>query len=378
MFGRASAIWFMRIAAIFAAVGAVQPAWGLIISTDQPLSDTASSAGFPYWTNVGWRGTRTGSNSDGSCVYLGDSWVLTANHVGTGNVILDGVSYAPIDGTSQRIGSADARVFRIANPSADLQPVTIFDGTLTPGMEVRMFGTGLDQLPNKTYWRVTSSSGQTQWDEVSNHYLANASGYYWTSAPAERVKRWGTNEISDAYLQSGNYYFQTSFDEGDTTYEANGADKDSGGPVFINNGGSWELIGITVGLTAWAGQPDAAVDWVSWSGTSGNSTIMVDLTQYRDLIGSDTPEPEPILGDLNFDDFVDQVDLDIVLDSWGDSVAPGDPADANGDGFVGQGDLDVVLDNWGNGTPPPGQPLPEPGSLSILALAAGLIIKRRR
>lgn len=362
---------------MLAALFLSRPAWGLIISTSQPLSDTESAAGFPYWANVGWRGTRTGANSDGSCVYLGDSWVLTANHVGSGNVILDGVTYAVIEGTSQRIGSADARVFRIANPSSDLQPVAIYNGTLSAGTQVRMLGTGLDQDPVKTYWKVTTPGGVPLWTEVPRNQ-ANASGYYWTSNPAERIQRWGTNQIADVYQASGNYFFQTSFDKGDTTYEANGADKDSGGPVFINNGGSWQLAGIIVGLNVWVGQPNAGVDWVSWSATSGNSTVMVDLTRYRDLVLADTPHPQPIPGDLNLDDFVSQGDLDLVLGSWGQFVEPGNPADPSGDGFVGQTDLNIVLANWGDGTPPPSQPAPEPGTLAILALAGAAAVLRRR
>ena len=111
--------WVLLVASVMAALPCAS-ATALIISTNQPLSNTEGAAGFPYWDNVGWRGTRTGDdgiNGDGSCVYLGDSWVLTANHVNPGNVILNGVTYAAIDGTSRRIDSIDARVFRIANPS---------------------------------------------------------------------------------------------------------------------------------------------------------------------------------------------------------------------------------------------------------------------
>jgi hypothetical protein len=323
---------------------------GLIISTDQDLADTASDGGFPYWGNVGWRGLRTGSNSDGSCIYLGRSWVLTANHVGAGNVTLNGVEYAYISGTVSRIASADAKVFRIANPPADLQPVTIYADELATGTDVRMLGTGLDQDPTRTYWRLTG--GGTVWEETTQHN-ADASGFYWSDPPV-RVKRWGTNRISDVYTSGGNYFFQTSFDRGDTTYEANAADKDSGGAVFVNTGATWQLAGISVGLSTWMGQPAAAVDWVSWSSTtSGNSTVMVDLTRYRDEIIAKTPQPKPIPGDLNHDDFVGEADLDIVLSSWGQHVTPGATPDPSGDGFVGQADLDIVLSRWGSGTPPP-------------------------
>jgi len=52
-------------------------------------------------------------------------------------------------------------------------------------------------------------------------------------------------------------------------------------------------------------------------------------------------------GDLDGDGFVGQGDLDMILDKWGWTVDPSDPADVNGDGFVGQDDLDTLLANWG-------------------------------
>lgn len=379
-----------KVLIVLAMVGVLcSSAPGIIISTGQPLSDTEVAAGFTYWDNIGWRGTLTGSNSDGSCVYLGDSWVLTANHVGSGNVIFDGVTYAEIAGTSQQISNADARVFRIANPSASLQAVTIFDGQLSSGTAVKMFGTGLDQEPDKTYWRVTPSGPDFIWSEVPTKNQADASGYYWANSPATRIKRWGTNEIDDVFTSSGRYYFETAFDEGDTVYEANAADKDSGGAVFTNNGGSWELIGISIALSYWADQPDAAVDWVDWSTSSGNRTRMVDLTQYRDEILAATPEPIPLPGDLNGDDLVAGADLDIILTSWGMFVDPSDPADPSGDGLVAGADLDIVLTYWGTGTPPPAgesqipEPataamIPEPATVAILALGGLVGLKRRK
>jgi len=355
---------------IFALVGLpCGPASGLIISTSHDLADTEVAAGFAYWDNVGWRGTSTGS-SDGTCIYLGDSWVLTANHVRVGQVVLGGVTYAPIADTGQRIGGADLLVFRIANPP-DLPSVPITELSLTEGMSVRMLGTGRDQETDRTYWRVSGST----WTE-SNPGLANAAGYKWA---ATRIKRWGTNEIHSVFQNSGHYYFRTSFDKQDTSYEAHGADKDSGAPVFIDNGGSWELAGLLVGLTGWQGQPDAGIDWVSWHPTSGNETTMHDLTYYRQAILDATPEPEPLPGDLNGDDYVSQSDLDLVLDSWGQYVDSGHPADPSGDGFVGQTDLDWVLDNWGNGTPPPlGAPAPEPTAAILMAVAGPVVLSRRR
>jgi len=96
----------------------------------------------------------------------------------------------------------------------------------------------------------------------------------------------------------------------------------------------------------------------------------------------DMPTEEPqIWGcppDLNFDGFVGQFDLDIVLAMWG---ASGEEitdlrADFNKDEFVGQTDLDYVLDWWGQGTPPT-SPVPEPATLGILAFCGFALLRRK-
>ena len=77
-----------------------------------------------------------------------------------------------------------------------------------------------------------------------------------------------------------------------------------------------------------------------------------------------------LTGDLDGDGFVGINDLNIVLANWNQNIPPGDPlADPSGDGFVGIDDLNEVLGNWNAGTPPSGaNTIPEPGSVSLLAL----------
>jgi hypothetical protein len=76
---------------------------------------------------------------------------------------------------------------------------------------------------------------------------------------------------------------------------------------------------------------------------------------------------EPLSGDLNGDGFVGIADLNLVLQSWNDSVSDGHLADPSGDGFVGIEDLNVVLGNWNAGTAP-GIVLPEPTALALTSL----------
>ncbi|MCC6681946.1 MAG: exo-alpha-sialidase [Phycisphaeraceae bacterium] len=101
---------------------------------------------------------------------------------------------------------------------------------------------------------------------------------------------------------------------------------------------------------------------------------------YSDLL---TP------GDANADGKVNLADLQILGDNWLSGGADWDLADFNGDGVVNLADLQIIGDNWGFGTTPDvsfdqamqqsGLTLPEPGALSLLAMAvSGLILRRKR
>jgi hypothetical protein len=88
-------------------------------------------------------------------------------------------------------------------------------------------------------------------------------------------------------------------------------------------------------------------------------------------------------GDLNADGFVGIADLGLVLGAWNQNVSPGVLllGDPTGDGFVGIQDLNIVLGNWNTGTPPVEEAMasiPEPGSLTLLAVLGVYASRRRR
>ena len=84
-------------------------------------------------------------------------------------------------------------------------------------------------------------------------------------------------------------------------------------------------------------------------------------------------------GDLDGNGWVDDADLTILKNAWGDSVVPLSQPDPSGDGWVGGADFDIVMKYWHWSAPTAGSSsVPEPGSLALLVLGSLVLLARRR
>ena len=235
------------------AIGAgPRPAAAVVISSETGSENTSPPADDPGFGRIGVPAVA-------SVVYLGNGWVLTANHVGDTDVTLDGVVYPRVPGsritfTNPDLSVPDLSAYRI-DPHPDLPILPIRASTPANGTPVVMIGHGVNR------------GGPVTWGEYAGFIAA-----------AGQSIRWGTNVVEGAGTLNGSAAFATVFDPAVSADEAQGAYGDSGGAVYAKNvQGEWELAGIMFTLGVYEEQP---YDYV----LEGNATYAIDLASYRDQI----------------------------------------------------------------------------------------------
>ncbi len=265
----------MRFLLLLTLLCLAAPSPAVVIDSGDGSGNTTMPVPDPGWDYVAARGGSL------TAVYLGDGWVLTANHVPTGAVELGGVSYDPIPGTDWRLRNADGskadlKLFALQTyPSWPLLPIASITPSL--GTDVVMIGQGLDR------------GAATSWDPNGPPPPGPIGGYLLENT---RTLRWGTNQIEDIPVDpiEDTWAIGTIFDaigSGGTPHEAQAANGDSGGALFVENGGSWELAGLLYVIFIYNGQPANAVLY-------GSATYAADLAMYRDEIKDVTGLPEPV------------------------------------------------------------------------------------
>ena len=231
-------------------------AQAVIIETGDGTGNVIAPPDDPGWANLGTRGNLT-------VVYLGRRWVLTANHVGAGNVVLEGQTYSPVPGSAIQFENpdtspADLMVFKIfGDPGLRRLDIASFPPVV--GDPISAIGNGRNRGSATTFMGL--------------------GGYNWGSGHS---MRWGSNVVSEIdILVDTTYSFAVTFtdplDPSATGDEAAGANGDSGGGVFTKVGGDWYLAGTLFAISQYTDQP-------STTSIYGNRLFAVDLSFYRDDI----------------------------------------------------------------------------------------------
>ncbi len=300
---------------IFAALllAAALPAHALIT----PSGTAANSASDPtfapisLWENVGAAGDSTGE-------YLGNGWIITANHVYRGSdpskivfsLTIAGVTHL-WSGNGTQFGAHDIFLAQLDPDGLGNLPdgygatgIPLATATPAVGTAVTYIGLG-DTFSTTALYIATGNPWPTT---VIDDAAVSVRVYPW----ATQAKTWGTNLIwgttAAGSTTSGGSPIATQTVAGDnalatdfsstrhpnlpasrdaaTAFETGAALYDSGSGVFVNVAGTWRLAGLTDTTDAFGGQPANSM-------TVDNNTYSIDLASYSPQISAIIATPEP-------------------------------------------------------------------------------------
>lgn len=238
----------------------------VLLSTGNGTENTTPPSADPGFDNVGVVDGLSG-------VYVGNGWVLTANHVGEKPIQLQGVIYDPVPGSRVRfqnpdLSFADLMVFKLLGPNPPLPALAITDSPPALNTLITIIGNGRNRGTDTTWMGID--------------------GWNWGTGT---TLRWGTNKISQLNtIVFGTQSFWIVFDDLNPG-QAAGQDEadlvtgDSGGAAFTGSGASAELIGILFARAPFENQP---------ANTSlfGNGGIIANLFAYRSAILAVIDQPD--------------------------------------------------------------------------------------
>jgi hypothetical protein len=244
---------------------------GVLIDGSNGLANVAPFA-VPVLDNIGVRGGL-------SAIYLGNGVVLTANHVGAGDVTFGDTVYSYVPGSAVRLVNNDGSypdllMFEIY-PWPDLPALEIPAISPIYGSQLLVAGNGLDR------------GNPLVWDPNGSYSPGPTGGYAWSSSSHVR---WGLNNL-EVYPAGGLVFntraFGSYFDAGKPLTEAQAVVGDSGGGVFtLSLLGEWQLAGVILGIVQYSGQP-------AGSSFFGQRTYYADLAYYRPQLENAVELPEP-------------------------------------------------------------------------------------
>jgi hypothetical protein len=225
-----------------------------------------------------------------SGVYLGNRWVLTADHVGEVGFKFAGVTYQALPGSRVRLQKpagtqADLAMVRIVG-IPPLPPLELSSASPKPDDVVTMIGNGWNREPTLTCWNAS-------FVEIAcppPGPPAAFTGYQ--RLGSNRAVRWGVNEITATGLDvtigsRTTRAFEVVFDTPGIADEAQSVSGDSGGAAFLEREGTWELVGIQFAMAVFEGQPTNTAVF-------GDLSLMADIYHYRDeidaILAASTPQ----------------------------------------------------------------------------------------
>lgn len=251
-------------------------------------NQTDPGTGAP-WSAVAKIYDPTNNAVSGSAVYLGNGFLLTANHVFVGpnptyhtnnysSVTFDNINSYVIDPTFGTYGiqvapGVDMKVIRLTLDPSGVNAATLLSAPIEQIAPATIIGWGVGRNPS-----IPLGSTNVTWGDET------------TSA-----KRWGVNEPKAVGTNPYDFLVTvagatgTNFDpDGLGDAEASVTLLDSGSGLFQEIGGDWYLIGLT---TSTDGNNAAVYGNDATSGSHGDFDYFARISSYEQQIAALIPEP---------------------------------------------------------------------------------------
>ncbi len=220
-------IWLIAAAIL---LGVTQADAVILYRTGDPTANTTAPTG--ALANSGWQYEGTFGDYLGTAI--APHFFITAQHIGTASdtFVFHGANYTIV--RSYDDSATDLRLYEVAETLPTYAP--LYSGNSEVGLHMVVIGRG------KQRGAQVMVNGQLR-------------GWQWGSS--DHVQRWGENTVAAIrQLSPGGEMVYALFDSNGLPNEAHLANGDSGGAVFVDDGGVWKLAGINYDVDYLYTQPN--------------------------------------------------------------------------------------------------------------------------
>jgi hypothetical protein len=255
----AKACVLLAIVALFLFAGRLD---GIILyRTGDPTANTTAPAG--ALTNSGWQYEGTFGNYLGTPI--APHFFITAQHIGqdSDKLAYHGANYAIVKSFDDP--GTDLRIFQVAQTFNLFAPV--YRGSDEVGKHLVVIGRGTQR---------------------GTEVLSSGSLRGWSWGQSDEVQRWGENVVTSIKQRPpGGDMLYALFDKVGLPNEAHLSNGDSGGAVFLDDGGVWKLGGINYDI-----------DGAFYTGPNGAGSFLAALfdqrgfyDENRNFVSGSAPKP---------------------------------------------------------------------------------------